>query len=42
VGTGEEDGVSRDVVVIGGSSGAITSLRQVVRTLPAQFPAAIR
>lgn len=33
--------VTRDVVVIGGSMGAIEALSQLVRALPARFPAAV-
>jgi len=39
--TGRTDGGCRDVVVIGGSAGAIDPLRTLVRQLPAGFNAAI-
>ena len=31
----------RNIVVVGGSAGAVEALREVIRNLPADFPASI-
>src|SRR5947209_1511112 len=39
--TNAKPSIRRDIVVIGGSAGAITALRELLAALPAPFPAAI-